>query len=138
MTCFASECLKRPSPCEGRPRLFEAHLALHRAHRGVHGRIDLMKRGVLAHVDETLYYIDPQTGRPGQPYEQDFPWKHRVPLALIAGGTVVLWAKAHPTRLAMLDEEDSLNIRYRGEWAKEGLVKAESLKWAAAENSPSR
>ena len=37
MICFATECLKRPSPCEGRLRLPEAHLAVHCAHRGVHG-----------------------------------------------------------------------------------------------------
>ena len=88
--------------------------------------IDLMNRGALVHVDETLYYVDPQSGRPTQPYDQDFPWKHRVPLALIAGRTIVLWAKAHPTRQAMLDEEDNLNIRYRGEWAKEGWSKQRS------------
>jgi hypothetical protein len=88
--------------------------------------IDLMKRGVLAHVDETLYHVDPQTGLPGRPYEHDFPWKHRVPLALIEGRTIVLWAKSHPTRQAMLDEEDSMNTRYRGEWAKEGWSKQRS------------
>lgn len=26
MTCFASECLKRPSPCEGRPRIYLKHI----------------------------------------------------------------------------------------------------------------
>jgi hypothetical protein len=88
--------------------------------------IHLMNRGLLLHVNETLYHIDSSTGRPTQPYEHDFPWKHRVPLALLAGRTVVLWAKQHQSRQAMLDEEDDVNIRYRGEWAKEGWSKLKS------------
>jgi hypothetical protein len=88
--------------------------------------IVMMKRGELVHVDESLYHVDPSSGLPTQPYEQDFPWKHRVPIALIAGKTVALWARSHHCRQAMLDEEDELNTRYRGEWAKEGWSKVSS------------
>jgi hypothetical protein len=85
--------------------------------------IDMMNRGVLVHLNETLYYVDAASGSLSRPYEQDFPWKHRVPIALIARSTVALWARSHETRQAMLDEEDRLNLRYRGEWAKEGWSK---------------
>jgi hypothetical protein len=88
--------------------------------------IDMMNRGLLVHVNETLHYVDPMTGRPTHPYEHDFPWKHRVPIAMIAARTVVLWARTHQSRQAMLDEEDELNLRYRGEWAKEGWSRQKS------------
>ena len=37
MNCFATVCWRRPSPCEGRPGLPEAHSALYCAHRGTAG-----------------------------------------------------------------------------------------------------
>ena len=88
--------------------------------------IDLMNRGLLLHVNETLYHVDSSTGQTTQPYEHDFPAKHRVPLALLARRTVLLWAKQHQSRQAMLDEEKELNLRYRGEWAKEGWSRVKS------------
>src|SRR5580765_4202440 len=36
MSCSATGCSKKPSPCERRPRLLEAHSPLPRTHRGVH------------------------------------------------------------------------------------------------------
>jgi hypothetical protein len=53
----------------------------------------------------------------GPPYQGDFPWKHRVPLALLAGQEVELWVKE---ATADATEAAELNRRYRGEWTREG------------------
>ena len=82
--------------------------------------IDLMNRGLLQYVGETLYVVDPLAGEPREHYREDFPWKHRVPPAMLGGRSVVLWAKAHDNRASMESEETKLNLDYRGEWAKEG------------------
>jgi hypothetical protein len=58
------------------------------------------------------------------------PFKKHAPPVLLAGNTVELFAKAMPTgptpeqaRKNMRDEEDRLNIKYRGEWTKEGWTR---------------
>lgn len=58
------------------------------------------------------------------------PFKKHAPPVLLAGKTVVLFAKAMPSeptpeqsRKNMRDEEDRLNIKYRGEWTKEGWTR---------------
>jgi hypothetical protein len=56
----------------------------------------------------------------GPPYQGDFPWKHLVPFALLAGVEVELWVKRHDQLQPMLAEEKALNEYYRGEWAAEG------------------
>jgi hypothetical protein len=87
--------------------------------------IQLLHSGAVVYVGDVLYRLDP-SGAPGDRYEEDFPWKHRVPPYLMAGHTVTLWAKRHvdaseqPDPVAMLREETALNCVYRGEWAKEG------------------
>lgn len=53
----------------------------------------------------------------GPPYQGDFPWKHRVPLTVLAGKEVELWVKA---ATADATEASELNRRYRGEWTREG------------------
>jgi hypothetical protein len=59
----------------------------------------------------------------GLPYRGDFPWKHRVPVAMLAGTVVELWVKKHEDVQLMQNEEDELNEYYRGEWAKQGWTK---------------
>jgi hypothetical protein len=58
------------------------------------------------------------------------PFKKHAPPVLLAGNAVVLFAKAMPTeptpeqaRKKMREEEDRLNIKYRGEWTKEGWTR---------------
>ena len=82
--------------------------------------IDLLTRGLLRYFEETLYIVDPDTGGVERYYAQDFPWKHRVPPAMLAGRSVVLWAKLHKDKGSMESEETILNNAYRGEWSKEG------------------
>jgi hypothetical protein len=56
----------------------------------------------------------------GPPYSGDFPWKHRVPLAMLAGTVVELWVKKYDDTQSMRNEEDALNEYYLGEWAAQG------------------
>ena len=51
------------------------------------------------------------------------PFKKHAPPTLLAGRTVELWAKGLPTKQSMLDQEDRLNEKYRGEWTKQGWTK---------------
>ncbi len=87
--------------------------------------IQLIKDGEVRHVDSELHRVDTLTGEAVGPYDEDFPWKHRVPIALLQlqGKTIALWAKRHDSRESMLLEECRLNRRYRGEWAREGWTK---------------
>jgi hypothetical protein len=85
--------------------------------------IELMNNGMLRYVGDVLYRVDSMTGESMRPYEEDFPWKHRVPVALLEGRLIELWAKSHLSRNAMLLEECKLNRRYRGEWAREGWTR---------------
>ena len=85
--------------------------------------IELMGNNALRHVADVLHRVDAVSGDAIEPYDEDFPWKHRVPIALVDRRTIVLWAKSHLSREAMLLEECKLNRRYRGEWAKEGWTR---------------
>ena len=82
--------------------------------------IDLLNRGLLRYVDETLYWTDPAFGNGRSDYDEDFPWKHRVPPAMLKGRSVDLWARLHDSKELMDSEEDTPNTFYRGEWAEEG------------------
>ena len=65
----------------------------------------------------------------GPPYRGDFPWKHRVPLALLAGQEVELWVKE---ATADGTEASELNHRYRGEWTREGWADGGRKRLASA------
>ena len=82
--------------------------------------IDLINKGALVWIGESLYEPAGAAGQLPEPYRQDFPWKHRVPVAMLARETVELWFKKNETEEEMLKLEDALNVHYRGEWAKEG------------------
>lgn len=82
--------------------------------------IEAITEGSLYYSGESLFHKARALNEPPVPYKQDFPWKHRVPLALMEGQVIELWAKPQPNREDMLLEECRLNNRYRGEWAKEG------------------
>lgn len=51
------------------------------------------------------------------------PFKMHAPPALLAGHTVELWAKSCLTLQSMDSEETRLNLKYRGEWTKEGWTR---------------
>jgi hypothetical protein len=61
------------------------------------------------------------------------PGKKNAPPALLAGHTVELWAKSCPTPQLMDSEETRLNIKYRGEWTKEGWTRDGQRLWPARE-----
>jgi hypothetical protein len=74
----------------------------------------------------------PLPGRPAARWRSRTldPFKKHAPPALLAGAIVELFAKAIPiaatseqARKNMLDEEDRLNTKYRGEWTKEGWTR---------------
>lgn len=51
------------------------------------------------------------------------PFKKNAPPCLDAGHTVDLFARAYPSAAVMDSEETRLNLRYRGEWTKEGWAR---------------
>ena len=51
------------------------------------------------------------------------PGKKHAPPHLVAGKTVKLWAKSYATAQLMDNEETRLNLKYRGEWTKEGWTR---------------
>jgi len=70
--------------------------------------------------------VGPVPGKPIPRWRQRplDPFKKHAPPALLAGHTVELWAKSCPTSQTMDSEETRLNIKYRGEWTKEGWTRA--------------
>lgn len=94
--------------------------------------IDAIRAGRLVRVGECLYHgRGGVANQPLEPYEEDFPWKHRVPF-LTAEQVVDLWVKEFPhlpdeddaafTR-RLGDYEASLNKAYCGEWAAQGWTR---------------
>ena len=67
----------------------------------------------------------PRPGRPPARWRSRRldPFKQHAPTAILKNLEVELWAKEQPTRQNMMDEEDKLNDKYRGEWTKEGWTK---------------
>lgn len=95
--------------------------------------ISEIKAGRLVRVNEGLCYAS--RGVPKQPlvpFDEDFPWKHRVPQAMLDRQSVELWVKELAPmpgesdlalRRRIEDEEHNLNEEFRGEWAKEGWTR---------------
>jgi hypothetical protein len=61
------------------------------------------------------------------------PFKKHAPALLLAGHMVELWAKSCLTVDVMKSEETRLNIKFRGEWTKEGWTRDGQRLWPAGE-----
>jgi hypothetical protein len=84
--------------------------------------IDQIRAGHIYRQGECLYYAAPPKEPPIR-FEEDFPWKHRVPLALIKSTTVDLWVRRHDGSTELTVDEKAPNLYFRGEWANEGWEK---------------
>jgi hypothetical protein len=80
-------------------------------------------RSEFASVRQVIVGPIPGKPLPGWRQRPLDPGKTNAPPALLAGHTVELWAKCYPTPQLMDSEETRLNIKYRGEWTKEGWTR---------------
>lgn len=95
-----------------------------------------IRAGHIYRQGECLYYAAPPT-QPLSRFEEDFPWKHRVPL-VIESVTVDFWVRTHDGSTALTVDEKALNLYFRGEWANEGWEKVNGDWVRAAVPSPTQ